>query len=109
MPDVTLHHASGVGVAERWRNSYTRDGQWRDFGDGRRENMHKRLCSLGPEPAPAEVAEIIGNKSWSYLHCSGCDECVELTISMGFCDSEYCEGCVSAMAQAFRDKSTETQ
>lgn len=51
--------------------------------------------SLGHVPDIAKVAEIIGNKSWSYVRCEGCGYEVEEAVSIGEYDAKsYCKTCI---------------
>lgn len=71
---VKVSVATGRGVAERWRQSYQRDGAWTRVVGGSSEVIYNRLCDLGENPDVDAVATAIGNKSWSYLTCNACGE-----------------------------------
>lgn len=93
---VSVHHASARGVAERWRNRYWRVGMWPDTCNGSSEEIYKNLCVLGPVPGIDAVADVIGNKSWSYLTCCGCSEYVKRAVSIGEDEPKlYCDTCVT--------------
>lgn len=91
---VTIQVASGRGVAERWAGQYReRDGSWR-YGP-EREQIYNRLVALGENPPIDKVAEIIGNKSWSYIRCDGCNGDVERAVAIGEYDTKaYCATCI---------------
>lgn len=100
---IQIQVASGKGVAERWRSQYQRDGKWTDTAKGSSGETYNRLCALGPDPDIAAVAEIIGNKSWSYLSCRGCGESVERAVVLGEDYSEQalvCQACLQAALTA---------
>ena len=96
---ISISVASARGVADRWRASYyDKRGQWGNTVSGSSEIVYDKLCALGPNPDIAKVAEIIGNKSWSYLTCSGCGEYVVTAVSFGHdyenCEVLLCEQCI---------------
>jgi len=97
---VSVEHASAVGVDERWRSQYQRDGKWWNSSLGTSEEIHRRLVALGRVPDIAAVADIIGNKSWSYISCDGCSDYVEKAVRLG---AEYSDGkvfCMVCIAEA---------
>jgi hypothetical protein len=97
---VNLRIASGRGIAERWVSQYRHDGgKWMNAPlsvKGRTsEQVYDALCELGDNPPIDKVAEIIGNKSWSYISCDGCPEYVERAVSIGEYEPKaYCETCL---------------
>ena len=98
MADVLIRTASGHGVAERWRKQYQHpnDG-WIRTASGLSNEVYERLCDLGQTPSAAATAEVIGNKSWSYLTCSGCNEYVERAVEFtGYREHEtlLCAPCI---------------
>lgn len=99
---VCVEHASARGVADRWRAQYECNGKWAASLNGNSEVTYNQLCALGKQPDIAKVAEIIGNKSWSYLSCDGCDDHVEAAIRIGenrYDDAKvYCVTCVREAA-----------
>lgn len=89
---VSLKIGTACGVADRWRASYFVDhgNQWREgalAGGKTAKQIYDALCKLGEHPTLATVAEVIGNKSWSYISCDGCNEHVERAVIIG--DGEY--------------------
>ena len=105
---VSVEIATGRGVAERWRTQYQHQTAktWTNTVTGDSGKVYDKLCELGPNPDIAKVAEIIGNKSWSYLYCSGCGDQVERAVSFG---SDYsdtpillCAACISDGAKAIQ-------
>ncbi len=97
---VSIEVASARGVAERWMRQYFQDGEWIPTGYGSSKDIHKRLCDLGPTPPIDKVAEVIGNKSWSYISCSGCSDYVERAVRIR---PEYDEGgtfCLTCVNEA---------
>ena len=97
--DVLVRTAGGHGVADRWQSQYQHpvDG-WRRTARGPAKEVYERLCDLGPTPSAAATAEVIGNKSWSYLTCSGCNEYVERAVQFtgGYSEGEtlLCAPCI---------------
>jgi hypothetical protein len=99
---VTIRAASAVGVAERWRSQYQhpKDG-WHGTAyrnDGKQ--VYDELISLGPNPPIDKVAEIVGNKSWSYISCDGCNEYIERAVELGEDEPKtYCATCIEEARQ----------
>jgi hypothetical protein len=70
-----------VDVARRFGNQYPADKYASGSGHGA---ARAKLESLDPATATAaQVAEIIGNKSWSYFACSECSQYVEQAVEFG--------------------------
>lgn len=98
---VSVEVATGRGVAERWRNQYFKqDGGWSKHPDSTSEAIYESLRCLGGNPDIAKVANIIGNKSWSYIACDGCNEYVERAIRLG---RAYCFTCIGEAAEVMKD------
>lgn len=96
---VDVRIASGRGVAARWESQYREDGKWKKTPIGVKlrdsEQVYSSLCELGDNPLIDKVAEIIGNKSWSYISCDGCTDYVERAVAIGEYDPKaYCETCI---------------
>ena len=91
---VNIQVATGRGVAQQWASQYReKDGTWR--GDDK-EQIYRKLVALGDNPPIDKVAEIIGNKSWSYISCAGCPEYVERAVAIGEYEPKaYCAICVT--------------
>lgn len=104
---IRIEYASGRGVAARWRSQYSENGAWRDvFVGGKSATVYERLCALGDNPPIDKVAEVIGNKSWSYLLCLQCNEHVDRAFVLGDYEHGYfCFGCVEEFHQAVLAKS----
>ena len=94
--------ATGRGVADRWREQYYKaDGTWVRTSIGDSEEKYNALCDLGPTPTPQQVADVIGNKSWSYLDCSGCHGDFEAVVEIDeHQDFTLCESCIREAAEA---------
>lgn len=115
MPSTTgmrLSVASGRGVADRWRSQYQhpRDG-WSHVAGGTGKDIHEKLCALGANPDPDAVAEVIGNKSWAHLQCSGCGQYVRRAVDF---TRDYanqplllCADCVTQASAALADAAGE--
>lgn len=106
---VVIRVASGRNVAERWRSQYQhpKDG-WSLTSAGGAKEKYERICALGVAPDPEAVAEIIGNKSWTHIDCSGCGESVARAVSYGSDYSEHetilCEPCLADGLRAIQAK-----
>jgi hypothetical protein len=60
------------------------EAQYRDTTDEKKQAITARLNALDVATATAaEVAEIIGNKSWSYFTCDECSQPVEKVVEIG--------------------------
>lgn len=103
---VSIEHASGRGVAERYKSQYwhARDG-WLKTVNGSSSDTYNRLCALGPTPSVSDVAEVIGNKSWSYILCRGCSTHVEKAVRLGreYDEELFCRECISEAAQILEE------
>ena len=109
MSRVFVSIASGRGVAERWRSQYQdANGRWTRVVRGQSENIYEKLCSLGENPDIDKIAEIIGNKSWGHLTCSGCNEHVKrtATFSPEYSDNPIylCHNCAKDAVRALARK-----
>ena len=109
--DVLIRTADGHGVADRWQSQYQHpvDG-WRRTAHGPAKEVYERLCDLGQTPSAAATAEVIGNKSWSYLTCDGCSEYVERAVEFTDSGSErnplLCAPCIELARAALSDSKT---
>lgn len=93
---VTIVKASGSGVADRWARQYQREnGTWIDTELAKSQAIHQKLCALGDNPKPRDVADIIGNKSWSFISCDGCSDYVEVAVEIGQHETHtFCATCI---------------
>jgi hypothetical protein len=99
---VRIRTASSIGVAERWRSQYQhpKDG-WTKTVTGNSGAIYDKLCALGPKPSAQEVADVIGNKSWSFVACDGCTEYIERAAEIGEYEPKaYCEMCLREALQS---------
>lgn len=94
-----------VEVEERGLYTSTDDGLWY-FKPTHWRNpkaIHEQLVPLGEDPPIDKVAEITGNKSWSYISCDGCRDYVERAVDLGeFEPKSYCATCIAGASQAIR-------
>jgi hypothetical protein len=113
-PQMRASHA-----AEAWESLYKRKMYPEQQGDwGPRdtyalvkessEPIYDRLVTLGENPTPEQVNEVIGNNEWTVVHCTECDRDVEsaVTFFVNFdsgCDAVICNEC---LAKAFAMVST---
>ena len=66
---------------------------------GDSELVYNSLCDLGLNPDIKAVADIIGNKSWSYIICDGCSASVEAAVILGEYEAKkYCRICINEAA-----------
>ena len=99
---VTVVYSNTTGVAARWREQYEeRLSRWYD--DNKKE-IYKKLLALGENPDREDVAKIVGNKSWSYLTCDGCQESEAALVSIGEYEAKnYCKTCLAESNQIAKD------
>lgn len=85
-----------LNTPRRW------EAQYRDTTDAKKAAITVALNALDvTAETAAEVAEIIGNKSWSYFNCDECSEYVEKVVILGeHSDRQVtlCPSCVRAAA-----------
>lgn len=91
-------------AARRWRSQYFSAGEWKQIACGDSELVYLRLRELGKGPSPDDVANVIGNTSWSTAPT--CDECNESTgavVRLGAepdYESPTAHVCLSCLEQA---------
>jgi hypothetical protein len=108
---VDVRIASGRGVADRWLSQYCKDGKWNSaplsVKGHTSQQVHDALCELGENPPINKVAEIIGNKAWSYISCDGCPEYVEKAVAIGEYEPKaYCRTCLAEAFAAMNDEAS---
>lgn len=73
--------------------------QYRDTTDPRKAEITRKLEALDVTTATAaDVAQIIGNQSWSYFCCDECSQYVEKVVEFGEYEStvKLCTSCLRA-------------
>lgn len=95
--NLGLSRALVLSAPRRWEAQY---GESTDAG---KQRITVALNKLDPATATAaEVAAIIGNKSWSYFSCDECGQYVEQAVTVGGEHSEnpitLCVSCARAAA-----------
>jgi len=94
--------ATARGVAARWFDqNFVRHGN--NWYSSDRKVTHAQLLALGDNPPIDKAAEVIGNKSWTYILCKGCSEYVERAVKIGDgYDPEIvlCQACLDEGARA---------
>lgn len=106
-PRLTTERDKIRGVADAWHETYYRSRGERWYDDEKRK-IHERLQLLDLESCSAEdVRAVIGNVSWTQLHCDGCDKYVLAVVTVGS-DPDYesntawlCRSCAEAALAAF--------
>lgn len=96
---VSIEVASARGIAQRWERERVRDGKWIREGD---QGICENLYALGDTPSISAAADIIGNKSWTYLTCAGCSDYIDRGVRMGADYEEgkiYCSTCINEAHQ----------
>lgn len=104
---VSLTRGTAVGAAHRWQQQYlSASGEdWRDrvLNVRGREpttagKIYDQLLALGDCATSEQVAEVIGNKSWSFVRCDSCSDEVEATVRLGDAYDtsarNYCRVCI---------------
>jgi hypothetical protein len=92
---VSVKVATTRDVAQKWRNQYYRGDAWVSTAFGDAGLIYKSLCLLGANPGRDEVAAVVGNKSWSYICCDGCNEYHAKLAGIGEDDPKsYCKTCL---------------
>jgi len=94
-------------VLSKWTEQYPPGGEFTDVG---KLEITQQLTMLDLEIATGEdVANIIGNKSWTHLRCHECDKRVSLIIQMGepldyeSRTASLCVDCVTAAYNFFQE------
>jgi hypothetical protein len=68
------------GVANRWRVQYPK-GIWDASG---KDEIYDQLKALDLSTATEDdIAQIIGNRSWTSIKCDGCGEQVDAIVKLG--------------------------
>ena len=63
---------------DSWRIQYFYDGSWKYGSD--KKTVYENLVSLGENPTPSQINEVIGNNSWTRLECSVCNKEVDTVV-----------------------------
>ena len=80
---------------DRWRIQYFYDGSWKHGSD--KKTVYENLVSLGENPTPSQINEVIGNNSWTRLGCSVCNKEVDTVVVFSSDDSYFylCKKCLN--------------
>lgn len=71
-------------AASRWKSHYYTAGEWRQIACGDSEMVYLRLRELGKAPLPDDVAQVIGNTSWSAAPmCNECNTSTGVVVQLG--------------------------
>ena len=90
-------------VPRRWHNAYNY-GEW--LNDQDKQDKAEKLFALSSEELTKEnIDKIIGNDSWTKLHCDECNEYVKkyiiLSVDGGDCIYRICPECIKEAYEAF--------
>ncbi len=82
-------------VAERWREAYFRNGQWRAEISNRRspQAIYERLIAMPAGATEADVEAIIGNDSWCGVPCIECAAENAAVVEIG-AEAYICRACL---------------
>jgi len=70
-------------AAQAWRSQYFVGAQWGRTVSGDTKVVYDKLVSLGNSPKPEKVNEVIGNDSWTNVHCHECGQKVDKVVQVG--------------------------
>jgi hypothetical protein len=71
-------------VAERYRETYQRRGEWLPTAEGSQAaGIFAQLTALPPEPSEAAITAIIGDNRWTENICNECGEDRAVTVLLG--------------------------
>ncbi len=76
-------HSLAKTVAERFQVQYCIDGVWKEVSAFNTGEVYKELISLGKNPNPKVIDELLGNITWTHPICHDCNEYVEKAIQFG--------------------------
>lgn len=82
MERVTLR-AKCAGVAQKWREQYFVNKCWGTTQRGSSRDVYEKLIELGPSPTSVQIADVIGNDSWTHVRCDECEQPQERVIRLG--------------------------
>lgn len=98
-------------IADTWYKQYCHNGVWFSnlYGMTRtKEDVHKALVALGPNPSADDVDAAIGNPTWTQCRCDECDGKFEEVVQVGqppdyeSSTAELCEGCLNKAVFMFK-------
>ena len=80
---------------DRWKRQYFYSGVWKHGSD--KKTVYENLVSLGENPTPSQINEVIGNNSWTRLECSECNKEVDTVVVFSSYDSYFylCKKCLN--------------
>ena len=87
---------------DSWRRQYFYDGSWKHGSD--KKTVYENLVSLGENPTPSQINEVIGNNSWTRLECSECNKEVDKVVVLSGYDSDFyiCKKCLNKCGELVR-------
>lgn len=81
-------------ICSVWKQNYFFAGNWR-YGHNK-EEIYNNLVALGDNKTEENIAEVIGNSSWTRLECSECEQDSYSVVTMSV--EEYgiylCKSCL---------------
>lgn len=90
-----------ASVASRWKNQYYENDKWATTMRGNPELIHEKLLCLGNDATAEDVADIIGNSTWTRVQCCKCLQSVEAAAFVTETDV-CCEYCLTEAFDALR-------
>lgn len=91
-------------ICPTWKQQYCISGKWVYGHD--KEVKYYKLLNLGDKKTEENIAEVIGNKSWTRLECSECGEDSNSVITMSV--EEYgmylCKSCLRKALELLGDE-----
>lgn len=70
-----------ANAAVSWRNQYFQGGKWIKCHQESSEDVYKNI--LAAKGDPQAIADVIGNKDWSFVACGSCGENFNVVIDIG--------------------------
>ena len=87
-------------IAKQWKARYFSGGKWLIGQLACCEEIYNLLVELGNSTSASDVAEVIGNNSWSYITCNSCASSVQEAVEVGEHETRlYCRICVAEMTE----------
>lgn len=114
---VITRQTQAEEATERWKDQYKKwatnydDNIWYDK---EKEDIYNKLVSLGPNPNPDDIDNIIGNNNWTFVRCDFCREYKKLSVELNMEDNynnitlapvSLCSECIRDMVKELENHS----